>query len=347
MIIPARLAAVAIITAAGLVGCTDKPTGIGAGPPPPEGVLLSLAAASPTEPGWDAIIPAFADTEQGRDVKVRPSFGPSGSLSREVAEGKRADIVGFTIEPEIARLVTEGRVTPQWNADVTAGLPFGSVVTLVVREGNPLAVTDWDDLLRPGVTVVTADPGESGSATWSLLAAYAAGSDGGRDHKAGLDFVTRLVADHLTGRPASAEEAAEAFLRGDADVLITSENQAIRLAERGEDPGGPGRSESVAYLIPDRTLRIEYPVAVMSTSTSLRKAAELRNFLFTPEGQRIWARAGFRPVDPAVAGEFAARFPQPPVLWTVAGLGGWDTLYPALFDPDNGAISRIYREAAR
>ena len=338
MTLPARLAAVAILAAALLVGCSDKPTGIGAGPPPPEGTLVGLVAASVTEPGWEAIIPAFAETQQGRDIRVRASFGPSGEQSRAVADGTRADLVGFVTEPQITRLVAEGRVPPRWNDDVTGGLPFGSVVTLVVRPGNPRGIADWGDLLRPGVEVVTATPPDSGSATWNLLAAYAAGSDGGQDHKAGLDFVARLVSGHLAGRPASAEEAAEAFLGGDGDVLIASEDQAIRLRERGEQ---------VVYQTPARTLRIDYPVAVMSTSTHVRDAAALRNFLFTPEGQRIWARSGFRPVDPAVAEEFSAEFPQPPVLWTVAGLGGWDTLYPALFAPDTGAITRIYREAAR
>lgn len=342
-----RAAGAVLAVLAVLAGCTDKPTGIGAGPPPPKGAVLGLVAASATEPGWEAIIPAFAATEQGRDVTVRASYGPSGEQADAVADGKRADIVSLATEAEVARLVDAGKVPREWNADVTRGIPFGSVVTLVVREGNPKDITDWDDLLRPGVEVVTPSPLGPEPGTWNLLAPYAAASGGGRDQRAGLDYLTRLVSGHVKVRPGSAAEAAEMFLAGTGDVLISWESEAIGLQRR--DPGGP----TVEYVIPPQTIKVESPVAVPAATTQLDAATALRNFLFTEQGQRILAKAGLRPVDPAVAAEFAAEFPVPRTLWTIGDLGGWGSVEPALFaradgaGGADGAITTIYRNEGR
>jgi sulfate transport system substrate-binding protein len=297
---------------------------------------LTLVAYAVPEPGWSKIIPAFAATEEGKGVAVTTSYGASGDQSRAVVDGKPADIVNFSVEPDITRLVKAEKVDADWNADATKGLPFGSVVSLVVREGNPKNIRDWDDLLQPGVEVVTPSPLSSGSAKWNLLAPYAAKSNGGKDSQAGIDYVNKLVTEHVRTRPGSGREATDVFLQGTGDVLLSYENEAINV-ERQDKP--------VEHVNPPQTFKIENPVAVVNTSAHLEQATALKNFLYTPEGQKIWAEAGFRPVDPAVAEEFAADFPTPEKLWTIADLGGWGEVDPALFDKDNGTITKIYKQA--
>ncbi len=297
---------------------------------------LTLVAYAVPEPGWSKIIPAFAATPEGKGVAVTTSYGASGDQSRAVVDGKPADIVNFSVEPDVSRLVKANKVASDWNKDVTKGIPFGSVVTLVVRKGNPKNIRDWDDLLQPGVEVVTPSPLSSGSAKWNLLAPYAAKSNGGQDQQAGLDFVTKLVNEHVKTRPGSGREATDVFLQGSGDVLISYENEAINIERQGKP---------VEHINPPQTFKIENPVAVLTTSAHLDKATALKNFLYTPEGQKIWAQAGFRPVDPAVAAEFTADFPVPQKLWTITDLGGWSAVDPALFDKENGAITKIYKKA--
>lgn len=312
---------------------------IGGGNPDADTTLTLVAYAVP-EPGWSKIIPAFAATPEGEGIDVTTSYGASGDQSRAVMDGKPADIVNFSVEPDITRLVGAGKVTPEWNADVTKGIPFGSVVSLVVRKGNPKNITDWDDLLEPGIEVVTPSPLSSGSAKWNLLAPYAVKSRGGKDQQAGLDFVSQLVTGHIKTRPGSSREATDVFLQGTGDVLISYENEAIHIQRQNAEKG----AENVDYVNPPQTFKIENPVAVVTTSTHFAEATALKNFLFTPEGQRIWAQAGFRPVDPAVAAEFAKQFPAAEKLWTIADLGGWSAVDAALFDKDTGALSAIYKK---
>ena len=329
----AALAATAIVLAGCGGGASDE---VGGGTGEDAETTLTLVAYAVPEPGWSEIIPAFAATPAGEGVAVTASYGSSGDQSRSVVDGKPADLVNFSVEPDITRLVKVGKVSPEWNADVTKGVPFGSVVTLVVRKGNPKNITDWDDLVAPGIEVVTPSPLSSGSAKWNLLAPYAAKSAGGRDQQAGLDYITTLVNDHVKTRPSSGREATDIFLQGTGDVLISYENEAIHIERQGKN---------VEHVNPPDTFKIDNPVAVVNTSTHLDKANALKNFLYTPQGQKIWAQAGFRPVDPAVAAQFAKDFPVPQKLWTIADLGGWSTVDPALFDKDTGAITTLYKKA--
>ena len=331
--VAAALATAATVLAACGGGSSDV---AGGGDGPKADTTLTLVAYAVPEPGWSKIIPAFAATPEGKSVDVTTSYGASGDQSRAVVDGKPADIVNFSVEPDVTRLVKAGKVAADWNADVTKGIPFGSVVSLVVRKGNPKNIKDWDDLLAPGIEVVTPSPLSSGSAKWNLLAPYAAKSDGGKDQQAGLEFVNRLVSDHVKTRPGSGREATDVFLQGTGDVLLSYENEAIHIERQGKE---------VEHINPPQTFKIENPVAVVTTSTHLDKAGALKNFLFTPEGQKIWAQAGFRPVDPAVAAEFVTDFPVPEKLWTIADLGGWSTVDPALFDKENGSITTIYKKA--
>jgi sulfate/thiosulfate transport system substrate-binding protein len=300
-------------------------------------VTLSLVAYAVPEPGWSKIIPAFNGTAEGKDVAVTTSYGASGDQSRKVADGLAADIVNFSVEPDITRLVKANKVAKDWNSDVTKGIPFGSVVVLAVRKGNPKGIKDWDDLLKPGVEVVTPSPLSSGSAKWNLLAPYSAKSNGGQNEQAGLDYVSSLVKDHVKVRPDSGRSASDVFLQGSGDVLISYENEAINIERQGKD---------VEHVIPAQTFKIENPVAVVTSGPHVKEATDFKNFQFTPEGQKVWAQAGFRPVDPGVAGEFTKDFPAPSEkLWTIADLGGWSKVDPALFDKDNGSITKIYKAA--
>ena len=297
---------------------------------------LTLVAYAVPEPGWSKIIPAFTATEDGKGVAVTTSYGASGDQSRSVVDGKPADIVNFSVEPDVTRLVKADKVAKDWNADATKGIPFGSVVSLVVRKGNPKNIKDWDDLLQPGLEVVTPSPLSSGSAKWNLLAPYAAKSEGGKNEQAGIDYVTKLVSEHVKTRPGSGREATDVFLQGTGDVLISYENEAINIERQGKP---------VEHVNPPQTFKIENPVAVVTSSTHVDQANALKNFLYTPEGQKIWAQAGFRPVDPSVAEDFATDFPAPQQLWTIDDLGGWSAVDPALFDKDNGTITKIYKQA--
>jgi sulfate/thiosulfate transport system substrate-binding protein len=329
----AVLAAAASLLAACGGGSSDV---VGGGDAGSAETTLTLVAYAVPEPGWSKIIPAFAATDEGKGVAVTTSYGASGDQSRAVVDGKPADIVNFSVEPDVNRLVKADKVAKDWNADTTKGIPFGSVVSLVVREGNPKNINDWDDLLAPGIEVVTPSPLSSGSAKWNLLAPYAAKSNGGKDSQAGLDFVNKLVTEHVKTRPSSGREATDVFLQGTGDVLLSYENEAINVERQGKP---------VEHINPPQTFKIENPVAVVTSSAHLDKANALKNFLYTAEGQKIWAEAGFRPVDPAVAVDFADDFPTPQKLWTIADLGGWNSVDPALFDKDNGSITKIYKQA--
>ncbi|MFV9459889.1 sulfate ABC transporter substrate-binding protein [Rhodococcus sp. NM-2] len=329
------LGAVALTACSG--GASDTVGGDSAGADGSAGTINLYAYAVP-KPGFDKLIPAFNATDEGKGVAFQPSYGASGDQSRKVKDGAEADFVNFSVEPDITRLVDAGLVDTSWNQDAYNGIPFGSVVTIVVREGNPKNIHDWDDLLRPDVEVVTPNPFSSGSAKWNLLAPYAAKSNGGQDPDAGLAYITSLVNDHVKIQPKSGREASEAFLQGTGDVLLSYENEALFIE---------GNGDPVEHVTPPTTFKIENPVAVLSNSKNLEKANAFKDFLYTTEGQKLWGEAGFRPVDPAVATEFADKFPEPAKLWTIADLGGWSKVDSEVFAKDTGSIAVIYDNATK
>src|ERR1700742_2570363 len=331
-----RVAAVAVsvaVVAACHAGASDA---VGGGSVTNGGIKLTLVAYSVPEPGWSKVIPAFNTSAEGKGVQVITSYAASADQSRGVVEGKPADIVNFSVEPDITRLAKAGKVSADWDKDATKGIPFGSVVTLVVRKGNPKHIADWDDLLRPGIEVVTPSPLSSGSAKWNLLAPYAAKSGGGADSRAGTDFIAKLVSEHVKLRPGSGRGATDVFVEGSGDVLISYENEAIAAERQGK---------SVEHIIPTQTFKIENPLAVVTTSANLAAANAFKNFQYTATAQKVWAHAGFRAVDPAVAADFRDQFPVPLKLWTIADLGGWTTVDPQLFDKGSGSITKVYMEA--
>jgi len=297
---------------------------------------LSLVAYAVPKVGYDKVIPVFQKTDAGKDVSFSQSYGASGDQSRKVEAGLPTDVVNFSVEPDVTRLVDAGLVDADWNANEHKGFPFGSVVTIVTRKGNPENIQTWDDLLKPGIEIVTPNPFSSGSAKWNLLAPYAEKSEGGKNPDAGLEYLSKLIGDHVKVQPKSGREATETFLQGTGDVLLSYENEAIFAQRQGED---------VDYVTPDTTFKIENPVAVLNNAEEPEAAQAFVDFLYTPEGQRGWAEAGFRPVDGTVAEEFADDFPEPKQLWTIDDLGGWGKVNDELFDEENGSVAKIYEEA--
>jgi sulfate transport system substrate-binding protein len=335
-------AALALVTTSACSGGSSDVVGAPAASQAPaaggSGGTINLYAYAVPKPGFDKLIPAFTATAAGQGVTFQQSYGASGDQSRKVAAGAAADFVNFSVEPDVTRLVDAGLVDKSWNAGPHKGIPFGSVVTIVVRKGNPKGIKDWDDLLKPGVNVVTPNPFSSGSAKWNLLAPYSAKSDGGKNAQAGLDYVSALVKDHVTTQPKSGREASDTFLQGTGDALISYENEAIFL-ERGGDP--------VEHVTPPTTFKIENPAAVVKTSTNLATATAFNDYIYTSAAQTLLAQAGFRPVDGAVAKEYASSFPTPAKLWTIDDLGGWKTVDKALFAKDTGTIAVIYDAATK
>jgi sulfate/thiosulfate-binding protein len=329
------LAALTALVIAGCGGSSDSTDSAGAAATGGgSGAKLSLVAYSVPKVAFDKVIPIFQKTAAGKGVTFSSSYGASGDQSRKVAAGLPTDIVNFSLEPDVSKLVDKGLVAPGWNTGAHTGYPFGSVVTIVVRKGNPKHIKTWDDLLQPGLEVVTPNPFSSGSAKWNLLAPYAEKSQGAKNPKAGLAYLDKLISDHVKVQPKSGREASETFLQGTGDALITYENEALFLERNGE---------KVEHVTPDTTFKIENPVAVTKTAKSQAKA--FVDFLYTPAAQKGWAQAGFRPVDPTVAKAFAADFPQPKKLYTIADLGGWGKVNDSLFDPDKGTVAKIYNDA--
>ncbi len=316
------------------VGGGDAPKAAGGGTA--EASKLALVAYAVPKVGFDKVIPLFTQTADGEGVSFSQSYGASGDQSRKVESGLPTDVVNFSVEPDVTRLVEAGLVDESWNQNEHKGIPFGSVVTIVTRKGNPKNIKTWDDLLKDGVEVVTPNPFSSGSAKWNLLAPYAEKSNGGQNPEAGLAYLDKLIGDHIKVQPKSGREATETFLQGTGDVLLSYENEALFAERNGED---------VEHTNPPVTFKIENPVAVLNNSKNPEKAKAFVDFLYTPEGQKAWAEAGFRPVDQTVAQEFASDFPEPQKLYTIDDLGGWSKVNDELFEPETGSVAKIYDEA--
>ena len=330
------LAAAAALVVAGCGGASDSTDSADSAAAGAGSTKLSLVAYAVPKVGFDKVIPLFGKTDAGAGISFSQSYGASGDQSRKVASGLTTDVVNFSVEPDVTKLVEQGLVADDWNAGPNAGVAFGSVVTIVTRKGNPKNIRTWDDLLEPGIDVVTPNPFSSGSAKWNLLAPYAEKSAGGENVKAGLAYLEKLISEHVKVQPKSGREASETFLQGSGDVLLSYENEALFIERNGEP---------VEHVTPDTTFKIENPVAVTSGSKHPQEAKAFVDFLFTPEAQKGWAQAGFRPVDAAVAKQFAADFPTPVKLYEIADLGGWGKVNDELFDPDKGSVAKIYDEA--
>ncbi|MFN2561726.1 MAG: extracellular solute-binding protein [Jatrophihabitans sp.] len=329
---PRRYAAAAAVTIAAAVGVSACSGAAGGGG------TVRLVAYSVPKPAYDALATAFANTPAGKGVVVKGSYGPSGAQSKAVIAGQKADYVAFSVEPDLTKLVP-GKVDANWKTGPTKGLVSDSVVVIVVRKGNPLHITGWDDLVKPGVKIVTPVPSSSGSAKWNILAAYLhVISQGGTPAQA--ETYLKNFFGHVVSRASSGAVATTQFTSGTGNVLISYENEAISARAKGQ---------KVDYIVPEQSVLIENPAAV--TKTAAKVAKKFLEFVESSKGQEIFASKGFRPVVTGtkvgtVTGANDPSNPFPPVkqLTTIAQLGGWKLVNDKFFG-DNGIVTKIEKSA--
>ena len=296
-----------------------------------EGTTLSLVAYSTPTVAFSKIIRAFQKTSAGKDVEFQQSYGASEVQAKAVVAGLPADIVDLSLEPDLQRLVEAGLVAKSWNRNGYRGFVTKSVVVFVLRNGNPKKIRTWDDLVKPGVDVVTPNPFTSGGARWNVMAAYGAQLRAGKTPKQAIAYLHRLF-QHVVSQDTSARNALNTFLAGRGDVLLTYENEAILAQQQGRP---------VYYLIPKATIQIENPLALLKKSQSKREAQAFYKFLYTPTAQRLFATTGYRPVVKSVAKAYVKQFPPRPQLFEIGYVGGWPKVAKQFFDPDTGVMARI------
>ena len=288
---------------------------------------LSLVAFSTPEVVYNELNPAFQKTTEGNGVTFKSSFGASGEQSRAVEGGLKADVVNFSLAPDVDKLVDAGLVDKNWTkATPYDGFVSTSLVSFIVRKGNPKGIKGWDDLLKPGVKVVTPNPFTSGAAKWNLLGALQHG---------GLSYVEKLIKEHVPVQPKSGREALQAFTSGQGDVLLSYEYEYTTAVKKGE--------KDLELIVPDDTLLIQNPIAV--TKDAKPAAKKFVDYTLSPEGQQFFADWGYRPVDPATLKKNKSKFPDPEKVTTIAKLGGWSKINDELFDPENGKIAKIEEDA--
>jgi sulfate/thiosulfate transport system substrate-binding protein len=304
------LPAIVALVLAGCGGASDE-TGGGSGSASSGGAKtqVNLVAYSTPEVVYDDLIPAYEQTEAGRGTAFRTSFGASGDQSRAVEAGQKADVVSFSVEPDLTRLEKAGLVEQGKGQLVST-----SQVVFIVRKGNPKGIRGWDDLLKDDIEVITPNPFTSGAAKWNVLAAY-----GDEDSGRGLPYLTRLVRDHVKVQPKSGREALQAFLDGQGDVLLSYEYEATTARKKGET--------DLDVVVPDDTIRIE--IVIAPTKSAPAQAQRFIDYVRSDEGQKFFAEWGYGAPD-ATPGTF-----------TIDDLGGWSEVNDRIFDPDTGEFAKL------
>ncbi|MBD3884109.1 sulfate ABC transporter substrate-binding protein [Phormidium tenue FACHB-886] len=325
-------------TSGGTADGGASPGATGSASPAAQGgsVNLTLVSYAVTQAAYEQIIPKFTQkwqAEHNQEVVFDQSYGGSGSQTRAVIDGLEADIVALALALDTKKIESAGLIEAGWEKEApNDSIVHKSVAALVTREGNPKGVQDWADLTKSGVQVITANPKTSGGARWNFLALWGAVTQTGGDDAKALEYATNVM-KNVPILPKDARESTDVFFKqGQGDVLINYENEVLLAKQKGEE---------LPYVVPtDVNISIDNPVAVVDANVEKHGTREVAEafveFLFTPEAQEEFAKAGFRPSDSSVEQKYASQFPKVDKLFTVQDLGGWDEVQKKFFD--DGAV---------
>jgi sulfate/thiosulfate transport system substrate-binding protein len=294
---------------------------------------LSLVAYSTPRVPLTQIIAAFQKTPAGAEVKFSQSYGASTDQARAVVQGLPTDIVQLSLAADVNLLVDAKLVSKNWNRNRYDGMVTNSIVTFLVRKGNPKGIKTWDDLVKPGIGIVQPNPVSSGGARWDVMAAYGQALAQKKSPAQALGYLKKYYAN-IVSQDKSGRDALNTFLSGKGDVLIGYESEGLPAIAQGSP---------VEMIRPSYTLLIQNPVAISGASQNPTQAKAFMQYLWTPAAQTIWAQDGYRPVDPAVFKKFKKSFPTPHGVFKITdfGLGGWTAVTEKFFDPSNGIVTKI------
>jgi sulfate transport system substrate-binding protein len=322
----ALAAGVLALAAIGCGGSSDAAGGKG---------KLTLVAYSTPQEAYEQIIPAFQKTSDGKGVKFTQSYGASGEQERAVEGGLQADVVALSLAPDVDKLVKADLVNSDWTKQANDGFVTNSVVVFEVRKGNPKNIKTWDDVVKPGVDVISPNPFTSGGAKWNIMAAWGSQTTTGKSDAQAQDYLSKLF-NNVSVLDKSAREAQSTFTSGKGDVLLAYENEAITAQQKGED---------VDYVIPDQTILIQNPAAVTSDSKNPDTAKAFVDFLHTDTAQKIYASKGYRSIDPSLVNK--SKFPTPSGLFEITKFGGWSKVNDEFFDPSSGKVAKIFQSQGK
>jgi len=289
---------------------------------------------------YNAAFAKYWKAKTGQDVRINQSHGGSGKQARSVIDGLAADVVTLALAADIDAIATQGKLLPiNWASRLTDNSsPYTSTIVFLVRKGNPKSIRDWNDLVRPGMQVITPNPKTSGGARWNYLAAWAWAlkQPGGNDATA-KEFVRKLY-KNVPVLDTGARGSTTTFVqRGLGDVLIAWENEALlAIKELGAD--------KLELVVPSVSVLAEPPVAVVDKVVLRRGTREVAQaylqYLYSKEGQEIVAKNYYRPRDPEVAAKYASQYRKLSLV-SIAEFGGWGRAQPRHFG-DGGIFDQIY-----
>ncbi len=308
--------------------------------------LILGAYTVPKEVYQKRIIPEFQkywQSQTGREIKVEQSYVGSGSQARAIIGGFEADVAALSLEGDIDQIAGAGLITHNWKKRKWNGIITQSVVVIGFRAGNPMNIKGWKDLAQPGLELLCANPKTSGGAQWCVNAIIGAAlkqaghESGSVDYEISHEFLSRIL-KNVKVMDKSARGSMSTYERGIGDAILTYENEALLRAKQGVE---------FPFVIPEATILIENPVAVVDTYADkhgTRASAEaFVEFLHTDTAQRAFAEYGFRSPSETVSQEFRDTYPEPAMLFDIMILGGWDVVGRDIFGPD-GLWGRVYRE---
>lgn len=293
------------------------------------GATINLIAPSSLSYAYTNLITAFQQTAEGSGVTFTTNFGSVAAEESSLRAGQPMDFIQEGSVQAMSGLVSSGNIPSTWSSAPNGGIVASTVIAFVTQAGNPLKITRWSDLIKPGVRIVMANPSTSPVGRWILLEAYVQARQNGMSKDRAMAYVTELV-HHITTEQPSDASALSSFTSGSGNVLLTYESTALEAAHQ---------SSSSTYVLPSRNLRIDFPMSIAKSGANVGAARSFAAFLDSAQGQTDWAFLGFRPASASIL--LRANLRTPSQLITIGSIGGWKRISRIFAAPSTQSASAL------